>query len=201
MAGQAPILRDAAFFDAAKGRTFRNAKLAAFGSTRRANLAVENDPQVKQLLASGTPVVTIFGKSWRLHVTDVLGITPEENRAMIADTVRHLKAHGREVIYDAEHFFDGYKDDPAHALATLAVASSGGADLLVLCDTNGGCLPEEVEAIFLAAAESLPSKRFGIHTHNDCGLGVANALSAIRAGAVQVQGTINGYGERTEIAT
>ncbi len=157
---------------------------------------MENDPQVAQLLAAQTPVVTIFGKSWRLHVTEVLGIEPAENRAMIADTVRHLKAHGREVIYDAEHFFDGYKDDPAHALATLAAARDGGADLLVLCDTNGGCLPEEVEAIFRAAAATCPAP-LGIHTHNDCGLGVANALAAVRAGAVQVQGTVNGYGERT----
>ena len=189
--------KDAAFFEAAKGRTFRRARLAAFGSTRRANLAVENDPQVAQLLAADTPVVTIFGKSWRLHVTDILGISPDENRRMIIDTVRHLKAHGREVIYDAEHFFDGYKDDPAHALATLAAAREGGADLLALCDTNGGCLPEEVASIFRAAADSLPEMPIGIHTHNDCGLGVANALAAIRAGAVQVQGTVNGFGERT----
>lgn len=189
--------KDVAFFDAAKTRSFRRAKLAAFGSTRRANLAVEKDPQVAQLLAAQTPVVTIFGKSWRLHVTDILGIDPADNRRMIADTVRHLKTHGREVIYDAEHFFDGYKDDPAHALATLAAARDGGADLLVLCDTNGGCLPDELDTIFRAATAALPSMPLGIHTHNDCGLGVANALAAVRAGAVQVQGTINGYGERT----
>ena len=189
--------KDAAFFEAAKERRFRHARLAAFGSTRRANLAVANDPQVALLLAAQTPVVTIFGKSWFLHVTDVLGITPEENRRMITDTVRHLKANGREVIYDAEHFFDGYKDDPAHALATLAAARDGGADLLVLCDTNGGCLPEDIDAIFHAAASALAPTPLGIHTHNDCGLGVANALAAVRAGAVQVQGTINGYGERT----
>ena len=141
--------------------------------------------------------MTIFGKSWRLHVTEVLGIDPEENRAMIADSVRHLKNHGREVIYDAEHFFDGYKDDPGHALATLDAARAGGADLIVLCDTNGGCLPDDLEAIFRAAAAHLTPVPLGIHTHNDCGLGVANALAAVRAGAVQVQGTINGYGERT----
>ncbi len=189
--------KDAAFFEAARAKTFHHAKLAAFGSTRRANLAVEKDPQVRQLLDSGTPVVTIFGKSWRLHVTEILGVSPEENRSMIADTIRHLKAHGREVIYDAEHFFDGYKDDPDHALATLAAAREAGADLLVLCDTNGGCLPEEIAAIFTASAAHLPGMPIGIHTHNDCGLGVANALAAVRAGAVQVQGTINGYGERT----
>lgn len=189
--------KDAAFFEAARGKRFAHAKLAAFGSTRRANLAVEKDPQVQGLLDSGTPVVTIFGKSWRLHVTDIIGITPAENRAMIADTVRYLKAQGREVIYDAEHFFDGFKDDREHALATLAAARGAGADLLVLCDTNGGCLPDEVAGIFREAAASLPGTPLGIHTHNDCGLGVANALAAVRAGAVQVQGTINGYGERT----
>ena len=189
--------KDAAFFEAAKARTFHRAKLAAFGSTRRANLPVERDPQVAQLLAAETPVVTIFGKSWRLHVTEVLGIEPAENLRMIADTVRHLKSHGREVIYDAEHFFDGYKDDSAHALATLAAARDGGANILVLCDTNGGCMPEDIDAIFRAAASHLPTVPLGIHTHNDCGLGVANALAAVRAGAVQVQGTVNGYGERT----
>ena len=189
--------KDAAFFDAAKKHAFRCAWLAAFGSTRRANVPVGEDPQIAGLLEAGTPVVTIFGKSWRLHVTEVLGIDPAENRAMITDSVRHLKRHGREVIYDAEHFFDGYKDDPGHALATLAAAREGGADLIVLCDTNGGCLPDELETIFCAAAAHCAPNSLGIHTHNDCGLGVANALAAVRAGAVQVQGTINGYGERT----
>jgi 2-isopropylmalate synthase len=189
--------KDAAFFQAARQHPFKHAKLAAFGSTRRADLRAESDPQVALLLEAETPVVTIFGKSWRLHVTDVLRITPEQNREMIADTVRHLKAHGREVIYDAEHFFDGFKDDPAHALATLAAARDGGADLIALCDTNGGCLPEEIFAIFQEAAAHVAPLPLGIHTHNDCGLGVANALAAVRAGAVQVQGTINGYGERT----
>ena len=189
--------KDAAFFDAAKQHAFGHARLTAFGSTRRAHVPVGEDPQIAGLLEAAPPVVTIFGKSWRLHVTDVLGIDPRENRARITDSVRHLKQHGREVIYDAEHFFDGYKDDPEHALATLAAAREGGADLLVLCDTNGGCLPDELEAIFRAAAVHAAPARLGIHTHNDCGLGVANALAAVRAGAVQVQGTVNGYGERT----
>jgi 2-isopropylmalate synthase len=189
--------KDAAFFEAVRGRRFTQAKLAAFGSTRRAQTRVEKDPQIALLLEADTPVVTIFGKSWRLHVTDILGIAAEENLAMIGDTVRHLKSHGREVIYDAEHFFDGYKDDPAHALATLRAARDAGADLIVLCDTNGGCLPEEIAAIFAEAAAEVSPLGVGIHTHNDCGLGVANALAAVRAGAVQVQGTINGYGERT----
>ena len=189
--------KDAEFFEEAKRLRLTRARLAAFGSTRRASLAAAGDPQVAGLLEAATPVVTIFGKSWRLHVTEILGVDPAENRAMIADTVRHLKSHGREVIYDAEHFFDGYKDNPDHALATLAAARDGGADILVLCDTNGGCLPDEVETIFRAVAAHLPGVPLGIHTHNDCGLGVANTLAAVRAGAMQAQGTINGYGERT----
>jgi 2-isopropylmalate synthase len=142
-------------------------------------------------------VVTIFGKSWELQVTEVLRTTPDENRAMIRDTVAHLARHGREVIYDAEHFFDGYKDSPEHALRTLEAAAEGGASCLVLCDTNGGSLPSEILQTCLAVKARLPDVPFGIHTHNDCELAVANAMAAIRAGAVQVQGTINGYGERT----
>jgi 2-isopropylmalate synthase len=189
--------KDVEFFEAAKGRVWKNAKIAAFGSTRRADLAVADDPQVKLLLDAATPVVTIFGKSWEMHVTEVLRTTVEENQAMIRDTVRHLKAAGREVIYDAEHFFDGYKDSPAHALATLQAAAEGGADCLVLCDTNGGTLPSEVTEICAVVREAFPALCFGIHTHNDCELGVANAIAAVEAGAMQVQGTINGYGERT----
>ena len=193
--------KDAAFFKAAKTHTFRHAKLAAFGSTRRANVAVEDDPQVRLLLEAGTPVVTIFGKSWDLHVEQVLSISLEENLRMIGDTVSHLKAQGREVIYDAEHFFDGHKANPDYALKTLCAAGAAGAGVIVLCDTNGGSLPEEITAALIAAQEKLEANclqtPLGIHTHNDCGLGVANALAAVRAGAVQVQGTINGYGERT----
>lgn len=189
--------KDVEFFQEAAKLKLRHAKLAAFGSTRRADLAVEDDPQVRLLIEAGTPVVTIFGKSWELHVTEVLRTTPEENRAMIRDTVAHLKKHAREVVYDAEHFFDGYKDSAEHALATLEAAAEGGADFLVLCDTNGGTLPSEVSAICQAVAARIPGARIGIHTHNDCELGVANAVAAVQAGAVQVQGTINGYGERT----
>jgi len=189
--------KDVEFFQEAKKLELKHAKLAAFGSTRRANTPVEEDPQVALLLAAETPVVTIFGKSWEMQVTEVLRTTVEENRAMIRDTVAHLVKHGREVVYDAEHFFDGYKDSPEHALRALEAAAEGGASCLVLCDTNGGTLPNEVEEICAAVKARIPGTPFGIHTHNDCELAVANAIAAVKAGGNQVQGTINGYGERT----
>lgn len=189
--------KDVEFFAEAVKRNWKTAKIAAFGSTRRKNIAVEEDPQVQLLLDAQTPAVTIFGKSWELHVTEVLNTTVEENQAMIRDTVRHLSKNGREVIYDAEHFFDGYKDGADHALDTLRAAHEGGASCLVLCDTNGGTLPSEVLEITGIVREAIPGARVGIHTHNDCELGVANAIAAVEGGAVQVQGTINGYGERT----
>lgn len=188
--------KDIEFFAQAKRRKLRQSRLAAFGSTRRKGVAVENDDQVRLLLAAGTPVVTIFGKTWLLHVREVLRTTPVENLAMIGDTVRYLKDHGKQVIYDAEHGFDGFKDDPEYALATWQAAERAGADLVVLCDTNGGSLPEEIARITTAARGQL-TVRLGIHTHDDIGLGVANALAALTAGATQVQGTVNGYGERT----
>jgi 2-isopropylmalate synthase len=188
--------KDIAFFKTARKLRLKNARLAAFGATRRPHVAAAKDPQVRTLLDSGVPVVTIVGKSWIFHVREVLRTTPEENLAMIGDTVRFLKRHGREVVYDAEHFFDGYKADTAYALRTLAAAAEAGADWLVLCDTNGGSLPREVTEITRGVAMAFPA-RVGIHTHNDGGFGVANALAAIEAGATQVQGTINGYGERT----
>ncbi len=189
--------KDIEFFKAAAKETWDHAKIAAFGSTRRADLAVEDDPQVQLLLDAQTPVITIFGKSWELQVTEVLRTTAEENQAMIRDTCRYLKEAGREVIYDAEHFFDGYKDGPEHAMGTLAAAVEGGADYLVLCDTNGGCLPAEIAEMCRKVNAAFPEVALGIHTHNDCELGVANAVAAVEAGATQVQGTINGYGERT----
>ncbi|MBV9656845.1 MAG: citramalate synthase [Verrucomicrobia bacterium] len=190
--------KDVAFFAEAKSRRWKHARLAAFGSTRRGGTAVEKDAQVRTLLEAGTPVVTLVAKASRLHTTEILGVTPEENLAMITDTVRYLHGHGREVIHDAEIFFDGYKEDADYALRTLRAAHDAGANLLVLCDTLGGCLPHEIEEITRAVRAALGADaRLGIHTHNDCGLGVANALAAVRAGAVQVQGTINGYGERT----
>jgi 2-isopropylmalate synthase len=188
--------KDIEFFAQAKRRTFKNARLAAFGSTRRKNTPVEKDDQVRLLLEAETPVITIYGKTWTLHVKEVLGTTPAENLAMIRDTVAYLKDQGRFVVYDAEHAFDGYKDDPNYALSSWEAALAGGADWLVLCDTNGGCLPSDIRLIVEAARSKLKGK-LGIHTHNDIGLGVANALVAVEAGALHVQGTINGYGERT----
>ena len=189
--------KDVEFFELAKKEKFKQAKIAAFGSTRRKDIKVEDDAQVRMLLAAETPVVTFYGKSWLLHVTEVLNTTPDENCAMIRDTVRFCKAAGREVLYDAEHFFDGYKDEPSYALSTLQAALEGGADMLVLCETNGGCLPHEISEIVTAVQKKFPDAKLGIHSHDDGGCGVANALAAIRAGAVQVQGTMNGYGERT----
>ena len=188
--------KDIEFFAQAKRRKFRHARLAAFGSTRRKGVAVESDEQVRLLLEAGTPVVTIFGKTSLLHVREVLRCTPDENLAMIGDTVRFLKDHGKTVIYDAEHCFDGAKLDSEYGLATWQAAEKAGADMVVLCDTNGGCLPSEVAETTRLAIARL-NCRVGIHTHDDIGLGVANALAAVEAGAVQVQGTVNGYGERT----
>ena len=187
--------KDAAFFEEAAKRTWKNAKITAFGMTRRGKMKVEDDPQVKMLLDAKTPVVTVVGKTWALHVTEVFQVTLEENLAMIADTVAYLKQHGREVLYDAEHFFDSFKEDLEYSLKTVKAAADAGADLIVLCETNGGALPEFVEDVTRKVVEYL-GKPVGIHTHNDGGVGVANALAAVRAGACQVQGTINGYGER-----
>jgi 2-isopropylmalate synthase len=196
--------KDAEFFRRARELPLRQARIAAFGATRRAGVSCEADPQVALLLEAATPVVTLVGKTWDLHVFRVLETTLDENLAMIADSVRYLTAQGREVFYDAEHFFDGYKANPEYALATVRAAYEAGAGRVVLCDTNGGSLPWEVEEIVgavrahfeEAAMEDGQPLRLGIHTHNDAGLGVANALAAVRAGCTQVQGTINGYGER-----
>jgi 2-isopropylmalate synthase len=189
--------KDLEFFAEAKKHHFKHARVTAFGSTRRPHTQAEKDAQVNLLLEAHTPTVCIFGKSWLLHVREALKTTPEENLAMISDTISFLKSKKKEVIYDAEHFFDGYKDDSEYALRTLSAAAEAGADYLVLCDTNGGSLPSEVSAITFSVVASLPDAKIGIHTHDDAGMGVANALAAIEAGALQVQGTINGYGERT----
>ena len=187
--------KDMAFFEAAGKEVLKNAKVVAFGSTRRVGSKIEEDAFVASLLAAGTETVTIFGKTWKLHVTDVLRTSVEENRAMISETVGFLKENGREVIFDAEHFFDGYKDDPEFAMDALRAAAGAGADVIVLCDTNGGSLPYEVEEIVRAVAREVDGP-LGIHAHNDSGTAVANTLVAVRAGALHVQGTVNGYGER-----
>ncbi|MSQ12363.1 MAG: citramalate synthase [Dehalococcoidia bacterium] len=187
--------KDAEFFSRAQSLKLRNAQLAAFGSTRRAGVRVEQDPQVQALLEAGTPVVTIVGKASKLQVQRILETSLEENLAMIADTVRHLKRHGRKVFYDAEHFFDGYKSDAAYAVQCVRAAAEAGADCAVLCDTNGGMLPDDVFAIVKTVRDQADVP-LGIHTHNDADTAVASSLAAVRAGATQVQGTINGYGER-----
>ncbi len=187
--------KDMAFFKQIRTAGLEQAKVVAFGATRRANKKVQEDENVKALLGAKTKVVTIFGKSWDFQVTEVFRTTLKENLEMIRETVSYLKEKGLEVVYDAEHFFDGFKANPEYALQTLEAASQSGADNLTLCDTNGGSLPEEIRK---AAGEV--RRRFktplGIHCHNDCNLAVANSLVAVEEGAVLVQGTMNGYGER-----
>lgn len=189
--------RDINFFAEVGRLKLRHARIAAFGSTRRAGSSAAHDGQLKLLLDAGTPVVTIVGKTWLLHVTEILRTTREENLAMIEDSVRYLVAHGREVIYDAEHFFDGYKDDPDYALQTLLAAKRGGAANLTLCDTNGGSLVDGLQETVSRVVAEFGGEHVGVHCHNDGGLGVALSLAGIAAGALLVQGTINGYGERT----
>ncbi|NCF68962.1 MAG: citramalate synthase [Chloroflexi bacterium] len=187
--------KDVDFFIATQGMTFNTAKISAFGSTRYKNTEPGEDANIQALLDAKTPVVTLVGKSWDLHVRDVLETDLEENLAMIADSVAYLKHQGKEVIYDAEHFFDGYKANPEYALLTLKVAAESGADAVVVCDTNGGALPWEIRHVVQKICEHVDTD-IGIHTHDDGGCGVANTLAAVQVGAVHVQGTINGYGER-----
>jgi 2-isopropylmalate synthase len=188
--------RDAEFFDAARREKLVQAKYAAFGSTRRAGLAVSDDPLIKALLAAGTEVACIFGKSWSLHTKEALGISLEENLDIIFDTVRFLKKHFEEVVYDAEHFFDGYADNAEYAINTLRSAREAGADVLVLCDTNGGRMPTEVRAAVAQVRKTFPGATLGIHAHNDSEVAVANSIAAVDEGVRHVQGTINGFGER-----
>jgi 2-isopropylmalate synthase len=190
--------KDAEFFERAKALRWEHARLTAFGATRRVDLSAEADPNLKALLDAGTSVCTIVGKSWGLHVTEVLRTTPEVNLAIIEDSVRYLVSAGREVVYDAEHFFDGYRDDPSYAVATLQAAARGGASVLVLCDTNGGSLPWDIETSVREVGVRLGpgAPRLGIHCHDDTECAVANSLAAVRGGATHVQGTVNGYGER-----
>ncbi len=186
---------DEEFFKLIKDVKLKHAKIAAFGSTRRPNILPENDPLLQALIKSEAPVKTIFGKSWDLHVTDVIRTTLTENLDMIESSVAYLKEYSEEVIYDAEHFFDGYKANPEYAIETLRAAEKGHADCIVLCDTNGGTMPWEIEQI-IADVQKHISTPLGIHVHNDSGLAVANSLYAVKAGCVMVQGVVNGYGER-----
>jgi 2-isopropylmalate synthase len=187
--------KDISFFKEVQNLNLGKSKIAAFTSTRRANTKAEEDISLKRSLESQAPVITIFGKSWKLHITDVLKTTEEENLRMIEDSVRLFKKHNKEVIYDAEHFFDGFKNSSVYALKTLKAAVKGGADCVVLCDTNGGALPSQVSAITKKVKEEINCE-VGIHTHNDNGMAVANSIMAVENGATHIQGTINGIGER-----
>ncbi|MEP7285624.1 MAG: citramalate synthase [Chloroflexota bacterium] len=188
--------KDATYFQAVKELSLKHAKIAAFGSTCRVDSQPANDENIRALVDAETPVVTVVGKSSLLHVYDVLRTTPDENLRMIRESLVYLKSLGREVVYDAEHFFDGYKLDPQYALQTLQAAVTGGVDWVTLCDTNGGTMYWETERIVCEVMQALPGVKLGIHTHNDSELGVANTLAGVRNGATMVQGTINGYGER-----
>ncbi len=187
--------KDMEFFKKVKNYSFKNAKIAAFGSTRRKNTPVAKDQNIIALLEAETPVVTIVGKSWILHVKKALCTDEDENLRMIEDSIDFLKKREKEVIFDAEHFFDGYKEDPVYALKTLEVARNAGADCLVLCDSNGGSMPHEIDQIVRIIKDKIDHP-LGIHAHNDSGVAVANTVVASRIGVEHVQGTINGYGER-----
>lgn len=187
--------KDVQYFERMKNESLSDARLAAFGSTRHVKNPPEEDPNLNALLEAETPVVTIFGKSWPFHVTDALGIELEENLEMISSSVEYIKSEGREVIYDAEHFFDAYVEDPEYALKTILRAEEAGADCICLCETNGGRLPREVKEIVTEVSDKIEAQ-MGIHAHNDGGLGVANSLEGVEAGVTHVQGTINGFGER-----
>ena len=187
--------KDGAFFQRARELRLKHARLAAFGSTRHPRHSVADDRNLQALIEANTPAVTIFGKTWDLHVKVALGVSLQENLDLIRESVAFLKSKGKEVIYDAEHYFDGFRADSAYALATLKAAEEAGADTIVLCDTNGGTLTTDLRERFAAAAKQVKTP-LGIHTHNDCEMAVANSIAAVELGAVQVQGTINGYGER-----
>ncbi|MFH0794557.1 MAG: citramalate synthase, partial [bacterium] len=188
--------KDVEFFQTIRTVPLKYVRVAAFGSTRKKDTAPQNDDNLRMLLEAGTPVVTIFGKSSPFHVKDALQTTLEENLHMISDSVAFVQRQGKEVVYDAEHFFDGYKADPTYALYTLQAAHAAGAHHLVLCDTNGGTEFREIAEIFRQIKKEFPQARLGIHAHNDTGYGVANTLAAVHEGAEMVQGTINGIGER-----
>jgi 2-isopropylmalate synthase len=188
--------KDAEFFARARELPWRTATLAAFGATRRPGRDADGDPDLAVLLEAGTPIVTLVGKAWTLHVDEALRTTREENLAMVADSVRFFVREGRRVVFDAEHFFDGYAADPGYSLAVLAAAAEAGADTLALCDTNGGTLPDDIAAVVRTVLGATAGQRIGVHCHNDSACAVANSLVAVGAGAAHVQGAANGYGER-----
>ena len=189
--------KDAAYFQAARETTRKHARISAFGSTRRAQVSAEDDPNLRELVASRADVTCIFGKTWDLHVTEALRVGLDDNLAMIADSIAFLRREtGRPVFYDAEHFFDGFRANRAYAIDTLRAAVEARADRIILCDTNGGSLPSQVLEGVRAVRDAFPDAKLGIHVHNDGGVAVANTLAAVEAGCVQVQGTINGVGER-----
>jgi 2-isopropylmalate synthase len=188
--------KDMEFFKTSSGLKLKNAKLCAFGATRKRGVKASEDTHLRSLLEAGTEGVVIFGKSWDLHVTEILRAQLDENIAMISETVSFLKAQGRTVIYDAEHFFDGWAANPAYALSTVKAARDAGADTIVLCDTNGGAFSDAVTAGLKAVMDTIPGAPLGIHAHNDSGLALANTISAVQAGCVHVQGTLAGFGER-----
>ncbi|MFH1350787.1 MAG: citramalate synthase [Pseudomonadota bacterium] len=187
--------KDARFFNMAGKMTLKNSNLTAFARTRRPHIKPGKSRNLAAVLKTQTPTVTIVGKSWDLHAIEILGVSLDENLAMIEDTILYLKDEGKEVIFDAEHFFDGYKNNPGYALQTMKAAIDGGADVIVLCDTNGGTMPNEIQDIMEKVMPHI-IRPVGIHAHNDCGLALANSLVAVQSGATMVQGTINGYGER-----
>lgn len=187
--------KDIEFFKEIKKFKLKNSRIAAFGSTRRPNTKVSKDPFLQALLKADTSVVTIFGKSWGLHVRQVLRTTPAENLRMIAESVEYFKHRKKGIFYDAEHFFDGYREDSDYALKTLRAAENGGCDAIILCDTNGGTITSEIRRIVMEVAKEIRIP-LGIHAHNDINMAVANSVAAVQAGCIQVQGTINGYGER-----
>lgn len=188
--------KDLRFFEMAKEIKFNNSRLTAFGSTRKPHIRPSACPNLNTLVKAGTPAVAIFGKSWDLHVHEILKVDLEENLLMISDSIKYLKDMGKEVLFDAEHFFDGYKNNPQYACKVIETAQAAGADMIILCDTNGGSMPHEVSSIVRKVSSYIPSNKMGIHAHNDCGLAAANSIAAVQEGVRMVQGTINGYGER-----
>ena len=188
--------KDAEIFQAVKSIELKHAKIAAFGCTRKPNIKAKDDKILKALLNADTSIITLFGKTWDFHVTDALNTTLEENLNMIKDSIEYLISKGRLVFFDAEHFFDGFKANEKYALKAIETAYNAGASRIILCDTNGGNINTQIYKTIKKVKEALPDAMIGVHVHNDCDMAVANSIAAIEAGAIQVQGTINGYGER-----